>query len=59
MVNSIELEKIFSALIIPMYEDQSINYDALGRLVDLQIQDGVEGFLLLRLFRRGTAAIFG
>mgnify|MGYP001072819484 FL=1 len=44
MVNSIELEKIFSALIIPMYEDQSINYDALGRLVDLQIQDGVEGF---------------
>ncbi|MDO4322337.1 MAG: N-acetylneuraminate lyase [Lachnospiraceae bacterium] len=44
MVNQAELQKIFSALIIPMNEDQSINYDALRELVRQQMKDGVEGF---------------
>ncbi len=36
--------KIWSALITPTNADESVNYDALERIVDLQIQDGVEGF---------------
>lgn len=40
----VELEKIFSALITPMHEDQSINYNAIKQLVKNQLQDGVEGF---------------
>ena len=46
MVNSChsELQKIFSALIVPMYPDESVNYDALGEVVEAQLQDGVEGF---------------
>lgn len=44
MVNQAELQKIFSALIIPMNEDQSINYAALRELVRQQMKDGVEGF---------------
>ncbi len=44
MVNKKDLEKIFSALIVPMNEDQSINYDALRELIRQQLADGVEGF---------------
>lgn len=44
MVNQPELQKIFSALIIPMNADQSINYNALRELVRQQMKDGVEGF---------------
>lgn len=36
--------KIWSALITPTREDESVNYDALERLVELQLQDGAEGF---------------
>ncbi len=39
-----DFEKIFSALIIPMNEDQSINEKALADLVSRELQDGVEGF---------------
>lgn len=38
------LEKIFSALIVPMNAVESINYEALRRLADCQLEDGVEGF---------------
>lgn len=44
MVNKTDLEKIFSALIVPMKEDQSINYEALEELIRQQLTDGVEGF---------------
>lgn len=44
MVKQGELEKIFSALIVPMDETQSVNYDALRKLVDCQMKEGVEGF---------------
>lgn len=39
-----ELNRIWSALITPMYSDESVNYDALEKIVDLQIEDGAEGF---------------
>ncbi len=39
-----DLEKIFSALIIPMNEDESINEKALADLVCRELEDGVEGF---------------
>ncbi len=39
-----DLEKIFSALIIPMNEDQSINEKALAGLVSRELEEGVEGF---------------
>ena len=39
-----DFEKIFSALIIPMKDDQSINEKALADLVYRELQDGVEGF---------------
>lgn len=44
MVKHTELEKIYSALIVPMNDDQSINYENLSRIVKLEMQDGVEGF---------------
>lgn len=44
MVKRKDFEKIFSALIVPMNQDQSINYDALGKLVEGQMSDGAEGF---------------
>jgi len=43
-VKSEQLARIWSALITPTREDESVNYEALERIVDLQIQDGVEGF---------------
>jgi N-acetylneuraminate lyase len=39
-----QFRRIWSALITPMNADESINYTALERIVELQIQDGVEGF---------------
>ena len=46
MVNSAhpELQKIFSALTVPMHADESVNYEALAQIVEAQIADGVEGF---------------
>lgn len=43
-VKNEDFSKIWSALITPTNEDESVNYEALERIVDLQIQDGVEGF---------------
>ena len=43
-VSKKDLEKIFSALIIPMNDDESINEEALASLVYRELQDGVEGF---------------
>ncbi len=39
-----QFHKIWSALITPTNQDESINYEALERIVELQLQDGVEGF---------------
>lgn len=39
-----QFRRIWSALITPMNDDESVNYDALDRLVERQIADGVEGF---------------
>lgn len=39
-----QFQKIWSALITPTNEDESVNYEALERIVELQIQDGAEGF---------------
>ena len=40
-----QFRKIWSALITPTYEKgQGVNYEALEQIVELQIQDGVEGF---------------
>ncbi len=39
-----EFQKIFSALITPMFENEEVNYTALKELVEAQISDGVEGF---------------
>lgn len=38
------LKRIYSALILPTNADESVNYDALRRLVRMQLADGVEGF---------------
>lgn len=46
MVNTGEyarFQKVFSALITPMNADESVNHDALGQLVEMQIERGVEG----------------
>ena len=40
------LKKLFSALITPTHSNEEVNYDALRRLVELQLGDGVEGFYL-------------
>lgn len=42
--NPEEFRRIWSALITPTREDESVNYDALEEIVDRQIADGVEGF---------------
>lgn len=39
-----QLSKIWSALLTPTDADERVNYDALERIVELQIQDGAEGF---------------
>ena len=39
-----QFARIWSALITPTREDESVNYEALEQVVELQIQDGVEGF---------------
>jgi len=39
-----QFRKIWSALITPTREDESVNYEALEQVVELQLQDGVEGF---------------
>jgi len=38
------INKIFSALVTPINEDESLNLDALKRLVNFEINSGVEGF---------------
>lgn len=43
-VNPEQFSKIWSALITPTNEDESVNYEALERIVELQLKDGVEGF---------------
>lgn len=39
-----QFRRIWSALITPTREDESVNYEALEQVVELQLQDGVEGF---------------
>ena len=39
-----QFSRIWSALLTPTNADESINFDALEKVVDLQIKDGVEGF---------------
>lgn len=39
-----KFRKVFSALVTPMHSDESVNYDALAQLVELQLARGVEGF---------------
>ena len=39
-----DFQRIWSALITPTREDESLNLDALERIVDQQIADGAEGF---------------
>ena len=39
-----QFERIWSALITPTNPDESVNYEALEQIVDLQIKDGTEGF---------------
>ena len=43
-VKADDFRKIWSALITPTRADESVDYGALERIVQLQIQDGVEGF---------------
>lgn len=42
--NMRDLRRIFSALITPMRADESVNHESLARLVEHQIDRGVEGF---------------
>ncbi len=46
MVNAkqADFQRLWSALLTPMRADESVNYEALERIVELQIQDGAEGF---------------
>ena len=37
-------DRLWSALLTPTREDESVNYDALERIVDRQIEEGAEGF---------------
>lgn len=39
-----QFQRIWSALITPTNADETVNYEALERIVELQIQDGAEGF---------------
>ena len=43
-VNKADFQRLWSALITPMNADESVNYEALERIVDLQIREGAEGF---------------
>jgi N-acetylneuraminate lyase len=62
MVSNIEkFGRVFSALVTPMNADESVNHEALGQLVEMQLDRGVEGFyccgssgegLLLDLYER-------
>lgn len=38
------LKRIYSALLVPFRADESVDYDALRRLVRMQLADGIEGF---------------
>lgn len=42
--NRSDLTRIYSALIVPFNEDESVNYDALRDLVEMELRSGVEGF---------------
>lgn len=44
MVKKEAIAGIYSALIVPMYDDESVNYDMLRRIVDHELANGVEGF---------------
>ena len=44
MVKKEQLQRIWSALITPTNADESVNYEALERIVELQIAEGAEGF---------------
>ena len=37
-------DRLWSALLTPTREDESVNYDALERIVERQIEEGAEGF---------------
>lgn len=39
-----DFTRIYSALVLPCNDDESVNWESLRRLVDRQIEDGVEGF---------------
>lgn len=39
-----DFDRIYSAMVLPCNADESINWDSLRRLVDRQIEEGVEGF---------------
>lgn len=42
--NSSDFTRIYSALVLPCNEDESLNCSALRQLVEREIEDGVEGF---------------
>lgn len=42
--NPADFTRIYSALVLPCNEDESINFEALKQLVERQLADGVEGF---------------
>lgn len=44
MVKKAQFQRIWSALLTPMNDDESVNYEALDRIVELQIAEGAEGF---------------
>lgn len=44
MVSPVGLERVFSALVTPMRQDESIDFGILRELVERQISRGVEGF---------------
>ena len=37
---------MFTALITPFNEDESINFDALRGLIDFQVESGIHGLLI-------------
>ncbi len=39
-----QFQRIWSALITPTRQDESVNYDALEKVVQMQMEDGAEGF---------------
>ena len=47
------LEGSIVALVTPFAEDGSIDFDALGRLVDLHLGAGTDALLVLRTVSRG------